>query len=87
MIKLANILDSLGLYKEADNMDKVMVAQFFNLKKKRKSPLQMISNLQQSINTLQQQVSDVSDSMDSSDDGSSSVKVTVDEKLVEFIQS
>jgi hypothetical protein len=85
MIKQANTLDELGFYKEADLIDRILIAQNnFKLKKKPKNLNTKIDELKRSVDYLQTLVTGVGNSMDFSDDGETSVKVEVANQPVEF---
>jgi hypothetical protein len=85
MKELADELDKLGFFKEADQIDNIFIKiSVFNLKKKKKTPLNMLEDLQRSVAGLQSQVSEVNDAMDFSDEKpKQSLEVMVENKPVE----
>ena len=80
MFKEADILDSLGLYKAADRVDKNTFAVNFMLTKKKVNPQQQMKT---QLDTLSSQMHTLQDSMqDGGGDGDTNI--TLDNKDVEF---
>ena len=85
MINQANTLDELGLFNEADKIDRFILAQF-NLKKRKPNPLLSIQN---QINGLSAKIDGFISDQDGGNDTPPEDKefsVMVDQKPVDFIE-
>lgn len=56
MLENSNILDILGFYREADVIDKTIIANNFSLTKKKKNPY---SDINMQLLTMKQKVNDI----------------------------
>jgi hypothetical protein len=84
MFNKANLFDDLGLYKEADKIDRFIFAQF-KLKKRKVNPLTTIQN---QINGLGAKIDDFISDQGASDTPleEKNISVMVDNKPVEFTE-
>ena len=76
MFELAEVLDSLGCYREADAVEKTIIANHFMLTKKKIDPQKQLNN---KLNELQSGITNLQQSMDddqTGDEGSTNIKVT-----------
>ena len=84
MFDKVNYLDSISLYQQADNLEKIILSvNNFTLTKKKINPAQDIKN---KLNALQTQMGVLKDSMDDSggDSGGGNTEVMLDDQEVEF---
>jgi|LakMenE18May11ns_1017448.scaffolds.fasta_scaffold9953338_5 hypothetical protein len=63
ILRQANIFDDLGFYKEADKIDKLILSQNFQLKKKKISPYKKITDdlnyLKLRVNEMPQEIAEL----------------------------
>jgi hypothetical protein len=81
MFEKANILDKLGLFKEADEFERKIIATNNYLLTKKKKPL---TNINTSLDTLKSQMFDLKEQMEDNSGQGGDTNVVLDNKEVEF---
>lgn len=85
MIKCADDLDSIGLYKEADMIDKIILSTLnYNLSKK---PITPIKKMDDKLNNLQYSLQDVREKLDEpSEESNVETKLDITPELVDNVE-
>lgn len=85
MIKCADDLDSIGLYKEADMIDKIILSTLnYNLSKK---PITPIKKMDDKLNNLQYSLQDVREKLDEpGEENNIETKLDITPELVDNVE-